>query len=70
MYQNASRMYLGLHFLTDVMAGAFVGIAISIAVILIYEKVLDKYISKWKVIQWFENLGKKKKVETKEDEEK
>lgn len=65
-----SRMYLGLHFLTDVIAGAFVGIIISIAMILLYEKALDKYISKWKVIQWFENLGKKKKVETKEEEEK
>lgn len=67
-----SRMYLGLHFFTDVMAGAVVGMLIAIVMIVLYEKVLDKWISKWKVIQWFEKLGKKEKKqnETKEEEEK
>lgn len=63
-----SRMYLGLHFLTDVLAGGVLGAIIAITMIVLYEKVLDKWISKWKIIQWFENLGKKKKVDTKEEE--
>ncbi len=65
-----SRMYLGLHFLTDVLAGGLVGLVLATIMILIYEKWLDKKISNWKIIQWFENLGKKKKIETKEEEEK
>lgn len=57
-----SRMYLGLHFLTDVMAGAFVGILISIIMIVVYEKFIDKWLSKFKIFQ------KKEKQEKKEEE--
>ena len=54
--------------MTDVLAGGALGIVFAIVMIVLYEKVLDKWISKWKIIQWFENLGKKKKVDTKEEE--
>ena len=61
-----SRMYLGLHFLTDVMAGFLVGIIISIVAIVIYEKFIDKWLSKFKI---FQKKEKVKKKEEKQEEE-
>jgi len=58
-----SRMYLGLHFLTDVMAGCVVGAIISLLSILIYEKFIDKWLFKFKIFQ------KKEKSKTKEEKQ-
>lgn len=41
-----SRMYLYVHFLTDVLLGAAIGVAIGFAAKLIYDKLLAKYLKK------------------------
>ena len=46
-----SRMYLGLHYLTDVCAGVIVASAISFLAIFIYEKFIDRWLSKFKIFQ-------------------
>lgn len=46
-----SRMYLGLHYFTDVLAGVVVGAVVTIVAILIYEKWIDKWLSKFKIFQ-------------------
>ncbi len=54
-----SRMYLGLHFLTDVMAGVVVGVLVSVITILLYEKFIDKWLSKFKIFQKKEKKDEK-----------
>jgi len=46
-----SRMYLGLHYFTDVCTGVALGAIVSITAIIVYEKFIDKWISKWKIFQ-------------------
>ena len=41
-----SRMYLYVHFLTDVLLGALIGIALGMLVYFIYQKFLDKRLKK------------------------
>ncbi len=41
-----SRMYLYVHFLTDVLLGALIGIALGMLVYFIYQKFLDKRLEK------------------------
>ena len=41
-----SRMYLYVHFLTDVLLGALIGVALGILVYFIYKKFLDKRLEK------------------------
>lgn len=41
-----SRMYLYVHFLTDVLLGALIGVAIAFLTKLVYDKLLAKYLTK------------------------
>ena len=53
-----SRMYLGLHFFTDVLAGVVISGCVSIVAILIYEKFIDKWLSRFKIFHKKEKVDK------------
>lgn len=46
-----SRMYLGLHYFTDVCIGVTLGAIVSFLAILCFNLFIDRWISKWKIFQ-------------------
>ena len=46
-----SRMYLGMHYFSDVCLGIILGAIVSFLAILCFNLFIDKWISKWKIFQ-------------------